>query len=160
MSDVEVGVIDILPEYRQKLGDFNAAIQQSNYRIYDILEDTRNRLHQQLAVLNEWYETIERELKAAESELEDLYADEEADEYEIAECEARVDDLRTRRDKMSAFVDEAENHLQYAQADIEQLDLITRRQSLNLSSAVQQGQDYLERVVIPLYKYKQTKSRK
>lgn len=160
MSDAKVRVVDFLPEYHQILGDFNTAIQQSNYRIYDILEDTRNRLLQQLAVLKEWYETIERELEDAESELEDLYADEEADEYEIAECEARVDDLRTRRDKMSAFVDEAENHVQYAQADIEQLDMITRRQSLNLSSAVQQGQDYLERVVIPLYKYKQTKSRK
>lgn len=160
MSDAEVRKVDFLPDYRQKLGDFNAAIQQSNYRIYDILEDTGNRLHRQLAILNEWYETIERELKDAENELEDLYADEEADDYEIAECEVRVDDLRTRCDKMSAFVDEAENHVQYARADIEQLDLITRRQSLNLSSSVQQGQDYLERVVTPLYNYRQTKSSK
>lgn len=158
MSDAIVQRIDSLQDYRLKLGDFNGAIQQADYAIYSVLETVEEDIFRKYKTMEEWYGIIEEALRKAEDELEELYADEDADNYEIALCEEHVNDLMLRRDKMGELCNEASNHLAQAKSDIEELESITRHQSAYLCSSVEQGIDFLGKIYIYLQDYKQKKS--
>ncbi len=157
MDDAKVSEIELLPEYCQKLYDFNGAIQQTDYSIYAVLDDAVEDFIRRVRTIDGWYDTIEEALRDATDYLEELYADEDADDYDITVQEKIVEDLTARRNNMGELYLSAADCLTKAKNDAEELQNITKHQSMLLTSSVQEGIIFLESTYSHLLNYKQSK---